>query len=232
LLPAAERDCHYHYQYLVQFQLVPPETLKTRLSLFERGVRLILLVFLRRCSKTKEEEAGQQLRVPLDLGSGGISVILLLENNQRWAIQSRSRWIANFRLLSWYQQDRGNASGLGHGFWAPFLWPSIQQQLASRGAPPLQLAHVGKYRQEFPDVGHYDGQKIDTVNSLYMNLFACLKYPKWIPSSEVLMLGPPLLGIVSLQDQPLNVHPNPSCQVEPAPIKMTRSFVYLANEQR
>jgi hypothetical protein len=34
LLPAAERDCHYHYQYLVQFQLVPPETLKTRLSLF------------------------------------------------------------------------------------------------------------------------------------------------------------------------------------------------------
>lgn len=43
---------------------------------------------------------------------------------------------------------------------------------------------------------------------------------------------PPLLGIVSLQDQPLNVHPNPSCQLEPAPIKMTRSFVYLANEQR
>jgi hypothetical protein len=39
---------------------------------FERGVRLILLVvFLRRCSNTKdkeEEEADQQLWVPLDLG--------------------------------------------------------------------------------------------------------------------------------------------------------------------
>jgi hypothetical protein len=34
-------------------------------------------------------------------------------------------------------------------------------------------------------------QNIDTVNNLYMALFACLKYPMWIPSSEVLILVQP-----------------------------------------
>jgi hypothetical protein len=52
--------------------------------------------------------------------------------------------------------------------------------------------------------------------------------------SEILMLGSPLLGMVSLHDQPLNVppNPNPNRRVEPAPIKIMRSFVYLADEQR
>jgi hypothetical protein len=45
------------------------------------------------------------------------------------------------------------------------------------------------------------------------------------------MLGPPLLGIVSLQDKPLNAHPTSNRQEEQAPIKMPRSLVYLAEQQ-
>jgi hypothetical protein len=91
---------------------------------------------------------------------------------------NRQRWSANFRLLRCYQQDSGNASGLGHGFWALFSGPRYSNNLLAEVRHRSNCRMSEKYRQEFSDDGHYDGQKIDTVNSLHMTLFACLKYPK------------------------------------------------------
>ncbi len=66
---------------------------------------------------------------------------------------------------------RALAMAFGHLFSGPRYSNNLLAEVRHR----YNWRMSEKYRQESPDVGHYDGQKIDTINSLYMALFACLK---------------------------------------------------------
>jgi hypothetical protein len=88
-----------------------------------------------------------------------------------------------------------------------------------------------KNRPDFPQVKHYDGQSLDTMNELYEKIYGYPKYPCWLHVNDVKLKDSPY-GIV-----PLCTRQQELCEQNPGqeviPIEgMTKSLTYLAKCQR